>query len=435
MDPADIYLQIPLTPIHPNQMRPFSKLIPSSDLLASSLDGRVFQISYNDYRIKRSLSLHTSWVTTISTSDKFFCSGSYDSTIKFTTISDLFSYNSDPRFLTLYLHKDYVYSTYIMDNYLISCSSEPVNIISEIGQASVDPIHTIKYSNTAHASVGYDSIVFFGHNNGVLNQFDTRSGELIQRHTNDQCIKCLAINKNLIAIGYLDGNTEIIDMNSFSVHSKYQCNGRVVSIVNQSDGFLLFSANGTIIDTSSDGFGKVDTDQSILSGCVTKNMHIGLQDGTLIQMNSDKIELKELSPSTYFTRANRLPQSTDILCKDSNHQVSLWGLDNFEVKETFGRISYKEKLKELSKKPYFYFPVTLDLTSGAIRVTIPPMLPKLIDPSMKSQRETIRSVLQTISDLKKPIITTDSQNRMIWQSTADLYLPQWTRYLMLAKYQ
>ncbi|KAK8900417.1 hypothetical protein M9Y10_002744 [Tritrichomonas musculus] len=470
----DVTIHANITPISKFQLKEFSSInfLGDKDLICSSKDGRIFQIDAQTYEIKRSLSLHSSWISAVFLDDKYFVTGSYDMNIMLTYSEEIFDYSQEPKFSKFSEHSDYILAVSICGNTLISSSSEPLILLSTINEKNVKSFRAIHLNNSVHTIFSHsDGEIIFGTTDGKLlsSKIDSSSGQA-QIASFDAATKVLSQNSSFFAAGFLDGSVLLFKIKNhdsnkgnkkvYQYIEKKKFESRIVSICPYNEKFVIFTANGNIYDLNVNKFETIEIRKPISYGCVmpsnsfeqnnstnqpkkTKNsqqkssplFHIATSDGVLFCINSENEIINKIDNDVSYTKAVRIPQtSTDILCKTSRKEVILLNLKTLEVEKNFGYVSFKRKLKELSKSPSYSFPVSFDVSCGYVKIIIPPILPKLIPNQMKKQREDLTDIIKKLIEKKVMIFALDNKGKTIWWSKANESVPYWFKYLLDPKF-
>ena len=440
MNSQEIYLHAQITPVDDFQMKPFSSMIiDGKNLICASNDGRIFQFDIDTYDFQRSISVHSSWIPTMFLSDDYFATGSYDTSIMITTKKDIFNFDQTPDFVRFDEHVDYILSICISKDLLISASSEPKILISRIGSGGkcVKTLQTISLENSIHSMLPIDNSVLLGANNGSLSILKMSSYQRNDLFNYESAIKVISENFPFIAIGCLDGKIEILDYNNnYKQIATKQLNSRIVSIYPFKSKFVAFTANGNVYDLNDHGFKFIEINKDISFGACSQGdlFHIAAEDNALFCINLENSILRKVNGGTTYIKAVRIPQTTKVLCKTKLKEVSLWNLVTFEMEEKFINVSFKTKLKELSKSPSYYFPVSFDISNGSVNLVIPPILPKLIQKNMEKQRKDFQSIFETLINKNVKITSYNLQGKALLTNNAEESVPNWFRYILDPKF-
>ncbi|OHS99159.1 hypothetical protein TRFO_34478 [Tritrichomonas foetus] len=493
----DVSVHAQITPFDAFQMKPFSCILIHNgksskstsnsesnnyDLICSSNDGRVFIFDGKNYTTKRSIMLHASWISTMCISEKYFASASFDTTVAVTTVNELFDLENIPNFVRFNEHTDYVLAVAIAnEDTLITSSSEPRILISTISGTTIQSYRSINLVNSAHClalfniansnfasgnfnnqsdknlqniqtenksktqnkyllteKTNVQSNILFGTNNGKLIHYELESGEQKEIYLYDSAAKVISFNCPQAAIGFLDGSVFIVDVsNNFSIIETHKYDSKIVSIFPRAQKFVVFTSEGNIYDMNENGFGQIEIRKHILYGIssnCSKFFHIAANDNALFCINMENEIVRKINGGKSYVKAVRIPQSTSFLCKTAQKEVSLWNLETFEQEKNFGVTKLSTILNQLSKKPTLYFPLSFDVSSGSVRLVIPPILPKLCLDSMSTQRKEITKLIKRIIEKKILITAFDNKGKAIWTNFANESVPYWFRYLLDPKF-
>lgn len=472
MSCQEVAIHANLTPIGQFQLKEFTSIafLNGKDLICASKDGRIFQIDSATYDIKRSFFLHSSWISSIFLNERYFVTGSYDKNIMLTYSDEIYDYSQNPKFSRFSEHNDYILAISICNNILVSSSSEPLILLSTIDDKEIKSFRSIRLSNSVHSIFCQpDSEILFGTTDGKLlsSNYDS-TNEQTQIAFYDAAIKVISQNSSFLACGYLDGSVMLFKIKNnnsngkkklYEYIEKKKFGSRIVSISPYGQKFIVFTANGNIYNLNDDKPKPIEIGKPISYGCAMlvdkqqqnqnspKNdkkkkkieliplFHISTSDGVIFCINSDNEIIHKINGDTSYTKAVRIPQSSsDVLCKTSRKEVILWNFKTFEIKQNFGFVSFKKKLKELSKSPSIPFPITFDASNGYVKIIIPQILPRLMQSKMKIQRQEITEIIKKIIEKKVLIFALDSKGKTLWRSYSNESVPYWFKYLIDPKF-
>lgn len=468
MSCQDATIHACLTPIGKYQLKEFTSIIflDGKDLICASKDGRIFQYDTKNYEIKRTFFLHSSWISAVFLNEKYFITGSYDMNVMVTTSNEIYDYSKPPNFSKFSEHNDYILAVAACGDILISSSSEPLILLSKIEDNKIQTFKSICLSNSVHT-------IFCNSDNEML--FGTTDGKLLLTYINspndqnqiyiyDSPTKILSKNSSLLACGYLDGTVLLFKIknesnknkNEYKYIEKKKFSSRIVSISPYKEKFIIFTDNGNIYDLNNEKPESIEIGKPISYGCVTiiddlqqtktsdksdkvkkkiPLFHISTSDGFLFCINSDNEILRKIKGSLSYTKAVRIPQTfSSVLCKTSRKEVVLLNLKTFEIEKNFGSVSFKQKLKELSKSPSVPFPISFDVSNGYVKIIIPPILPKLMQSQMKAQKEELTAIIKKMIEKKVMIFALDNKGKTIWWNYSDESVPYWFKYLIEPKF-
>ena len=435
-------LQIFLSEPGKNHLKPFSNLLVRGKLLfGASNDGRLFKINSENYQILSSFSLHNSWISCLDATDDYLLTSSYDGTVSLFDANDIMK-NDNSSYIQQNLHNDYILSCSLMNNYIVTASSEPSILISQIDQAkskAIHPIHRIQNMVCSCHSLCSDvsnSIVYCGFSDGTLHMISLKDEKynIQQIKFQASCIKALQCNNdNTLCVGDLDGSVYILDTRNYQEIMKLRGESRVLSIQKQKDrGYFVYFSDGSFIDTNTKN--EQNDRTQILNANITaiyrenQNVfHVCDAKGTLHRLENGK-ETHSIKPSVSCKKICRLPQSTDFLIRYSDKSVVLMDGSTLEIKEEYGNVIFNDKLKELSSKPNLYFPVSFDVTTGIPKIIISNFVPKIVHPALVNERKYLSNFVKALIAKKSKVVCVNTSNIPIWYSRADQKLPNWMRY-------
>ncbi|EAX88246.1 hypothetical protein TVAG_318370 [Trichomonas vaginalis G3] len=425
-------LQINLPEEGEHQLRPFQSMVEDVDLFCGSRDGRLFQLDPLNYKIKKTISLHNSWISSVQATPDFIVTSSYDGSIALIPKEEIIN-SDEPKFTQKFVHNDYILSMTVKDSTIFTSSSEPKISKFKITESGLKHYASIHTETSAHCIKYLDNLLLIGEANGKISYYDLRS-EVKNIHncfSHESCIKVISCNENTVCAGYLDGKIFEFDKRTWKAVHEYSDNGFPINISCTSDSLVAIYSDGVVHDYYNVTNPLYNFNVSLISGIhSTKNnslFHVCDTSGNLRKFDKNN-EICKLEPSVAADEIQRLGHNTDILVRNSNDEVYLIDGKTLKISEKFGKVDFREKVKELTKKPYLYFPISFNVSTGIPRMIISNFLPKLNDPSFKESREALKNIVLSLRENKIPILVTNSNGIPLYKSTSDKRLPFWMRY-------
>lgn len=425
-------LQINLPELGEHQMRPFQSLCLDGDLYCGSRDGRLFVVDPGNYQIKNTINLHNSWISSVQSTPQYIVTCSYDGSVAAIPKENLQNLQ-ESNIIQRYLHNDYILSMCINDHTLYTASSEAKLATFKITDSNIHNISSIHTETSVHCVKYSDNLVIAGEANGSISYIDTRNDETVLHHvlSHESCIKVLEVEGNDICAGFLDGEILHIDKRTWKCIRKFSNGAFPISITCGNDTLVSILSDGTIHDYYQVENPQYNFEMPIISAINDlsdeSTFHICDSKGYLRKFVKNK-EVCTIEPSVAADEIQRLGHNTDMLVRNSNDEVYLIDGKTLQISERFGKVSFREKVKELSQRPSLYFPVTFNISTGVPRLIISNFLPKINGHSYNKTRDALKSMVLSLRENKIPVLATNSNGIPLWKSTSDKRLPFWMRY-------